>query len=55
MITPVQFLIQYPITAKTIPNKRKCAVNSGDIWLVENERFSKVTIAYSIFFETPLI
>jgi len=55
MITPVQFLIQYPITAKIIPHKRKCAINSGDTWLVENEKFSKVTIAYSIIFEPPLI
>jgi len=55
MITPVHSLIQYPIATKNIPPKEKCAINSGDTLLVENEKFSKVIIAYSIIFETPLI
>jgi hypothetical protein len=52
-ITPCHFLVQYPIATKIIPPKEKCASNSGDPMLVENEKFSKVIIAYSIIFATP--
>jgi hypothetical protein len=47
MITPVHFLIQYPITTTIIPPNRKYIINSDDPTIEEKEKFLAIIIPYS--------
>jgi len=47
MITPVHFLIQYPITITIIPPNKKYTINSDDPPIEEKEKFLAIIIPYS--------
>jgi len=54
MMTPVHFLIQYPITTTTIPPNKKYTINSDDPPIEEKEKFLAIIIPYSTIFLIPL-
>ena len=55
MITPVHFLVQYPITTKTIPPKEKYAFTSGVTVPMENDKSLNIVVAYSTILTTSLL
>ena len=55
MITPVHFLIQYPITATINPPNERYTINSGDPVPMENERFLNAIIEYSTILAISLL
>ncbi len=55
MITPVHFLVQYPIIATINPANEKYTINSGDPVPIENEKFLNAIIEYSTILAISLL